>query len=138
MEPKVGLAEVVSATTPVIESPEHIAAARRAMREENAMYLSVIQEGRYTDLYLKQLGVDAPRFTTEEMQIIGSPIDFTGVNVYQPTFVRADDSEKGYAVVPPPDSYPHMLSPWLTIAPECIYWATKLVSDLWECKGICI
>jgi len=135
---KVGLAEVVSATTPVVESPEHIAAARRAMREENAMYLTAILEGRYTDLYLKRLGADAPKFTQDEMKIIASPMDFVGVNVYQPTFVRADVSEAGYAIVPPPASYPHMLSPWLYMGPEALYWAPRLISELWNVKAIYI
>jgi len=135
---KVGLAEVVSATTPVVESPEHIAAARLAMREENAMYLTAVLEGRYTDRYLKRLGADAPKFTREEMKIIASPMDFVGVNVYQPTFVRADESEAGYAVVPPPASYPHMLSPWLYIGPEALYWAPRLINDLWNVKAIYI
>jgi beta-glucosidase len=72
------------------------------------------------------------------MEIIRSPMDFTGINIYQPTFVRADDSETGYAVVRPPDSYPHMLSPWLTIGPEALYWGPKLVSELWKVKEIYI
>ena len=135
---KVGIADNPTATTPVYESPEHIAAARIAMREENAMYLTVIQEGRYTDLYLKRLGADAPRFTAEELDIIKSPMDFTGVNVYQPAFVRADDSEKGYTIVPPPASYPRMLSPWLNVGPEGLYWSPKLVADIWNVKEIYI
>lgn len=135
---RVGLAEVVSATTPVIESMEHIAAARRAMREENAMYLTVIQEGRYTDLYLKRLGADAPKFTPQELKSISAPLDFLGINVYQPTFVRAAESEQGYAVVPTPASYPHMLSPWLTFGPEGLYWAPKLIFDLWKPREIYI
>lgn len=131
---KVGIADNVIAATPVIESREHIEAARKAMREENAMYLTVVQEGRYTDQYLKRLGAGAPRFTPEEMEVIASPIDFTGINIYQPTYVRADDSEMGYAVVPPPASYPHMISPWLNIGPEAIYWGPKLVGELWNVK----
>ncbi len=134
----VGLAEVVSATTPVVESPEHIAAARKAMREENAMYLTAILQGHYTDLYLKRLGADAPKFTPEDMKIIATPMDFVGVNVYQPTFVRADASEAGYAIVPPPESYPHMFSPWLYVGPEGLYWATRLISELWNVKAIYI
>ena len=34
---RVGLAENLTPSIPVIETPEHIAAARRAIREENAM-----------------------------------------------------------------------------------------------------
>lgn len=136
---KVGLADNAQATCPVLETPEHIKAAESAMREQNAMYLTVIMEGRYTDAYLKKLGVDAPKYTAEEMKIIGSPLDFVGLNVYQPTWVRANDSmEVGYSVVDGPMSYPHMLSPWLTIGPESIYWSPKLVSKLWGVKEIYI
>jgi beta-glucosidase len=135
---RVGIADNATATTPIIESSEHIAAARKAMREENAMFLTVVEEGRYTDLYLKRLGGDAPHFTAEEMAIIRSPMDFVGINVYQPAFVRADESQAGYAVIPPPASYPHMYSPWLNVGPEGLYWAPKLVADLWNVKEIYI
>ncbi len=138
---RVGLADNVVAATPVIETPEHIEAARRAIREENAMYMTVIQEGRYTDLYLKRLGADAPRFTSEELAIIHSPLDFVGINLYTPTYVRADSSkssESGYALVQQPASYPHMLSPWLTIGPEALYWAPRLVAEVWKVREIYI
>src|SRR6185312_16385800 len=46
---QVGIADNVQATTPLIETPPHIEAATRAMREQNAQYLTVIREGRYTD-----------------------------------------------------------------------------------------
>lgn len=135
---KVGIADNVQAATPVIETPEHIGAARKAMREQNASFMTVIQEGRYTDLYLKGLGANAPKFTAEEMTIIKSPMDFVGLNIYQPTYVRADESEKGYSVVNPPASYPHMFSPWLYVGPEALYWAPKLVADIWNVKEMYI
>ena len=126
---KVGIADNPIPTTPVIESPEHIAAARKAFREENAMFLTVLEEGQYTDLYLKRLGAAAPHFTAEELAIIASPMDFVGVNIYQPSWVRADSSEAGYAVIPDPASYPKMFSPWLTFGPEGLYWGPKLVAE---------
>jgi beta-glucosidase len=135
---RVGIADNVQATTPVFDSKDHIDAARKAMREQNAMFLTVVQEGRYTDLYLKRLGSSAPKFTAEELQIISSPMDFTGINIYQPTYVRADSSEKGYEVVTPPSSYPTMYSPWLYIGPEALYWAPKLVTELWAVKEMYI
>ena len=135
---KIGLADNIMATTPVFDSAEHIEAAQHAMREENAMFLTVIMEGKYTDLYLKRLGAAAPKYTAEELKTISAPIDFVGINIYQPTYVRADSSEKGYALVPMPASYPHMLSPWLTIGPEALYWGPKLVSTLWKPKEIYI
>ncbi len=135
---KVGIADNCVATTPVIESPEHIAAARTAMREENAQFLSVVMDGRYSERYLKRLGADQPNFTPEEMSIIGSRMDFVGINVYQPAFVRADSSDAGYTLVPPPQSYPHMFSPWLNVGPEGLYWAPKLVADIWKVKELYI
>ena len=135
---KVGLADNLTAATPVIETPEHIEAARRAIREENAMYLTVIQEGRYTDLYLKRLGAAAPKFTPEDLAIIGSKLDFTGINIYIPAYVRADSSEKGYEMVRKPASYPHMFSDWLDIGPEALYWAPKFVSTIWKVKEMYI
>ena len=135
---KVGIADNLIPTCPVIETAEHIEAAHHGVREENAMFLTVIQEGRYTDLYLKGLGSAAPKFTAEDLKIIASPMDFVGCNIYQPTYVRADGSEKGYTVVDPPSSYPHMFSPWLMVGPEALYWGPKLVADVWKVKELYI
>ncbi|MFC6645287.1 GH1 family beta-glucosidase [Granulicella cerasi] len=134
----VGLAENVSSITPAIEAPEHIEAARKAMREDNTMYLGVILDGNYTDHYLQKLGADAPQFTAEDLRAISTPMDFVGVNVYTASYVRAADNELGYAHVPMPKSYPHMLSPWLNIGPEALYWVPKLVNDLWKPKALFI
>ena len=134
----VGLAENPRATVPVIETAEHVQAAHAAMREENAQYLGVILGGKYTDLYLKKLAADAPQFTPEDLQIISSPLDFVGTNIYQPTYVRAASNEAGYVVVRKPSSYPHMLSPWLDVGPEALYWGPKLVYDIWHPKAMYI
>ena len=135
---KVGLAENATATVPVIETPEHIAAARKAMREANAGYLTAIMEGRYTDAYLAHAAADAPKFTDADMKAIGSPIDFVGLNVYTPSYIRADDSARGFAMVPAPASYPHMMSNWLHVGPEALYWGPKLAAEIWNIKEIYI
>jgi beta-glucosidase len=135
---QVGLAESVRVTCPVVENDLHIGAARLAMREENARYLTAVLEGRYTDRYLRQLGADAPKFTDADMKAIGSPLDFVGANIYAPEFVRADGSAQGYAVVPRPKSYPHMASDWLFVGPEGLYWGPKLIDELWHPKAIYI
>ncbi len=136
---KVGLAENITIAAPVIETPAHIAAAERATREMNAQYLTVIQEGKYTDWYLKQAGADAPKFTPEDLKTISSPLDFVGINVYTPQFVRADESSPvGFSQVPHPKSFPHAPSFWLFIAPEALYWGPRHVSKLWGAKEIYI
>jgi beta-glucosidase len=135
---KVGLAENATACVPVIETPEHIAAAKKAMRESNAGYLTAVMEGKYTDAYLHHAAADAPKFTDADMKAIGSPVDFVGLNVYTPAYVRADDSARGFAMVPPPSSYPHMMSPWLHVGPEALYWGPKLAAEIWNIKEIYI
>ena len=134
----VGLAENPRAIVPVIDTPEEIEAAHKGMREENARYLGVILSGKYTDLYLRKLGPNAPQFTPEDMSLIGSPLDFVGTNIYQPTYVRADSNEAGYTVVPDPSSYPKMFSPWLTVGPQALYWGPKLTYELWKPKALYI
>ena len=134
---KVGLAENITIPAPVFETPAHVAAAERAMREMNAQYLTVIQEGKYTDHYLKSNGADAPKFTPEDLKAISSPLDFVGINVYTPKFVRADESSPvGYAEVPHPKSFPHAPSVWLFVGPEALYWGPRHVAKLWGVKEI--
>ena len=72
------------------------------------------------------------------MKTIGSKLDFVGLNVYQPTYIRADGSAQGYAKVPGPASYPHMFSDWLTIGPEALFWSPTLATKLWNLKEIYI
>ncbi|HEY1657742.1 MAG TPA: GH1 family beta-glucosidase [Candidatus Sulfotelmatobacter sp.] len=135
---QVGLAENATVYVPVIEEDEQIEAAHRATREGNAPFLTAIMEGKYTDGYLKREGANAPKVEAGDMKIIGSPLDFVGLNAYTPEYVRADSSAEGYVVEKRPDSYPHMASDWLFIGPEVTYWAVRNVSDLWKPKAMYI
>jgi beta-glucosidase len=135
---KVGLAENMTICAPVIESAEHIEAASRATRERNAQYMTVIQEGRYTDAYLARAGADAPKFTPADLAAISSPLDFVGINIYTPLYVRADASPLGFSEVPHPKSFPHMASPWLFVGPEALYWGPRHLASIWKVKDIYI
>ena len=136
---RVGLAENIGVCVPAIETPEHIEAAKIATRELNAGYATAMLEGRYTDAFLAAAGADAPKFTAEEMKIIGSPLDFVGINIYVPTnYVRATDAEPGFATIPFPASFPHMQSDWLKCGPEALYWGPRMLHDVWGVKEIYI
>jgi len=135
---QVGLAENAIVYIPVIEKHEHIEAARKATRQENAQFLTAVMEGKYTDEYLEREGGNAPKVEPGDMKTIGSPVDFLGVNIYVPLYARADDGPKGYVVEPMPSSYPRMYSPWLALGPECIYWGVRNPCDLWKLKAIYI
>lgn len=135
---KVGLAENSFCPIPMIETPEHIAAAKIALQEENAQITNPIFTGKYTDLYLRNMGADAPVFTPQEMKVISQPIDFLGMNIYSGGYVWNDGSAKGYSQAKKPSSYPHMRSEWEYIAPESIYWGPKLASEVWGVKELYI
>ncbi len=133
---KVGLAENYVCGTPIIESEEHIKASVLGTRVLNAPYLTVIMEGQYMEQYLQKEGTAAPKFTPEDLKIISSPLDLVGINIYNPTYIRADSGPAGYAVVPMPSSFPHMASPWLKIGPEGLYWGVRHLAQIWNVKDI--
>ncbi|SEF65307.1 beta-glucosidase [Bryocella elongata] len=134
----IGLAENPAAATPVIPDAANIHAAEAALREENAPFLTAIFEGRYTERYLAQLGGSAPKFTDAEMKAISSPLDFVGLNIYNPMYIKAADTPAGYTVVHPSPTYPRMASPWLTVGPEALYWVPLLVGRTWQPRAIYI
>ena len=136
---EVGLADNANIFVPVIETPDHIEAAKKALRDDNAMFLTAIMEGAYPDSYLTAAGADAPKVQAGDMAAIGSPIDFVALNIYPPTDVKADPSApRGYTPLPHLPSSPRMASPWLYVGPEVAYWGVRAVSELWKPKAIYI
>jgi beta-glucosidase len=136
---KAGPAENMPHALPVIDSPEHITAAETATRTLNRYFFVPMLEGRYDEAYLTAAGKDAPKFTDEEMKIIGAPLDFVGINVYIPSLlVMASDQPPGYREVPFSVSHPKMFSAWHRLAPESQYWAPRLLQALWKPKEIYI
>lgn len=133
---KVGPAENIAAAVPVIETRENIAAAEHATRELNAGYLTVILEGRYSDAFLTAAGRDAPKFTDEDLRAIASPLDFVGINVYSPTYVRAIDTAPGFEIIPFSKSHPRMELSWQFVGPEALYWAPRHLHTIWNVKEI--
>jgi beta-glucosidase len=134
----VGLADSTWVGVPIIATPEHAAAAERFTRESNARYLTAILEGLYTETYLAKAGADAPKFTGEDMSVISSPVDFIGLNIYFPRYVRAADAAPGYEFVPYAKSHPRMAAPWHFIGGEALYWGPRHLARLWNVKDIYI
>jgi beta-glucosidase len=135
----VGLADNPNIYVPAIETPEHIEAAKKAVREENAMFLTAIMEGRYIDSYLTAQGKDAPTVRDGDMKAIGSPLDFLSVNVYTGNTVCANAAApSGYKILAHPGQAPRMPSPWLYVTPEVIYWGIRAISENWKPKALYI
>lgn len=136
---QVGLAENATIVCPVLETGENITAARKAFREVNGAFLTAVLEGAYPDSYLREEGADAPEFTAEEMKLIGAPLDFVGLNMYNPMLVRADANDpKGWSGVPLSDSHPTMVMSWLSFWPEITYWGPRFLKELWGVESVYI
>jgi len=131
VKPQVSIVINCETFVPVMETPEHIAAAARAFssNENNAAVLLPVLSGTYTPETLAILGEDAPDIQEGDLTIIGQPLDALGLNVYTGHYVRAADTPSGHEILPLPRSYPNMLLPWLNFLPESIYWAVRSVSN---------
>ncbi len=136
---RVGLAENSTACIPLLDQPEHIAAAREAFREISGMFLTPIFESAYHPRYLETQGADAPKFTPDQMKAIASPIDFLGLNLYGGHYIRhAPENAGGWAAVPCSEHHPRMHIPWLGIAPSVLYWMPRLACEIWNPRSIMI
>ncbi len=71
-----------------METDEHIEAARKATRDENAPFLTTMLDGKYPESYLMEQGANAPKVEEGDMKAIGSPLDFVGLNMYNPSYVK--------------------------------------------------
>jgi len=134
---EIGVAENPSPPVPVIETEEHIAAARAAIRGSSGPHLAAMLEGRYPEDRLVP-SARPPKIEPGDMEIIGSPLDFVALNVYTPIYVKAASNSQGYITVPRPASFPTMSLPWLMVGPEAIYWAVRLTSEVWKPRAIYI
>jgi beta-glucosidase len=135
---RIGLAENIAACVPIVETAENIAAAEHATRQLNAGCLTAILEGRYTNAFLAAAGADAPKFTPDDMKTISAPIDFVGLNIYSPKYVRAIDAAPGYEIVPFANTHPRTASSWQYIGPEALYWGPRHVHKIWNVGAILI
>jgi len=134
---QVGLTDNPDVCIPVKEIPSDIAAARRWFADRNSHILGAIYDGGYASAYLERSGPDAPRVMPGDFELISRPTDFLGLNIYSGHFVRADADGKPEELRLPA-SYPKADSPWLHLAPQSMYWATRLAHETYGAKGIII
>jgi beta-glucosidase len=65
------------------------------------------------------------------MDLIASPTDFGGLNVYGGSYIEAAEGDDGYRVLEFPPCYPHALADWIKIVPQSVYWATRFLHELY-------
>ena len=121
LNPKIGLVDNSNCFWPIYDSEEHVEAAKKAFYAYNQDILFPILTGEYDEKAYKKTLKELPDYTSEEMQLIGTPIDFIGYNIYQGSPIKSCDNEKGFEIVEPSKSYPRTFMGW-TISPKSIYY----------------
>ncbi len=141
---EVGLVNNPFVTVPLIETPEYIEAARKAFVRRNAQINEPIFKGAYADWWLEEQGGDGPDVLPGDLELISSPTDFLGHNVYFGVFAEPagqgpggqgpggeapGDDPKGFRTLPFPSGYPRLDLDWLKPVPQSIYWCTRFYNQ---------
>lgn len=127
----VGLAQDLSVPIPVMETAANINAAERELARRAAHVLTPIYHGRYLGTLLRHAGRAMPKIARGDLELISTPTDFLGLNIYSGDFVRAGPTGKP-AVIPFPPQYPQAGLDWLRLAPQSIYWALRHCHSLYR------
>ena len=121
LPPIIGVAMAASAAIPVDESGEAVRRARESTFEKqagmmnNAIWNDPIFLGKAPKLIGKAI-------SAADMEIISRPIDFVGVNVYQPLADQFPNA-KGKA-----DERPRTMLNWI-IDGRCLYWTIRFFHE---------
>jgi beta-glucosidase len=128
---EVGAAHNADVYLPVYETPENIAAAARCFEDFNGHWYEPMTRGHYPEAWMKKAGADAPKIASGDLEVIASPTDFIGLNVYAGTSVQAADNALGYRILGFPTSYPRATLGWLKLVPTSLYWGVRLLNELY-------
>ncbi len=125
---EVGLVLNSNLYAPLTETEPDISAARQMFRQENAHELDPLLRGEYPDSFLDRIGMDAPTVLEGDMEIISTPTDYTGLNVYSGAYVRMGlDSQP--EVLRYSDDYPKADVFWLYLNPSLMYWGLRYLYE---------
>jgi beta-glucosidase len=134
---RIGLAPVGVAYQPMTNTPEDIAAAKKATFSitkkdiwNNTWWMDPIFLGQYPRDGLKLFGGDVPKIKAQDMSTIHQPLDFFGVNIYRGQTIRS--GTKGQPeIVKEYEGFPITAYYW-TITPEALYWGPKFFYERYK------
>ncbi len=136
----VSLVDNIAVPVPVTESEPDIRAAQKAFSNAwcNGAIIYPVLTGAFSDTFLaeKEAKGELPKDIQDgDWEIISTPVDAVGINLYSGTYVKAAENEQGFVDVPCGDSYPKLDMPWLQIVPDAIYWGLRHVRECCGFKG---
>jgi beta-glucosidase len=91
---RIGLVVNLEPKYPASDSPEDLAALRRADAYMNRQYLDPVFRGSYPDEMREIFGKAWPEFPTSDLALIREPIDFLGINYYFRGVTKNDPTAK--------------------------------------------
>ncbi|MGH8061739.1 MAG: family 1 glycosylhydrolase, partial [Pseudoxanthomonas sp.] len=97
---EIGLVVNIEPKYPASDSPEDLAATRRAEAYMNRQYLDPAFFGTYPEELREIFGEAWPEWSQEDMDLIRQPLDFIGVNYYTRNVSRHDESNWPLKVAP--------------------------------------
>ena len=89
-EGQIGIVLDLAHFIPASEREEDIAACQRAYEQDVSLFLDPIFKRRYPQTLFEWIGPQQPQIKAEDMDLIGQPIDFLGLNYYQTQKVSHD------------------------------------------------
>jgi beta-glucosidase len=128
---RVGFASAAQICIPASARVEDIEAARQQMFSVNS-YTYIWNNTWFSDpIFFKQYPADGlelfakdlPAIRSDNMDVIGQPLDFYAFNTYSGSLVR-EGIDKKPELVNYPDGHPMMMNQWY-INPEILYWGPK-------------
>src|SRR5205807_1452295 len=118
---------------PLTETEPDIQAARTLYERTNRQLMGPVFLGHYPDAFLDEAGPDAPDVRPGDLDLIGQPTDFLGLNPYAGDYVRAGRDGQP-EVLPFPRGFPKGDLWWINITPQTLYWAVCHAADVFGVK----
>lgn len=142
--PVVGWSPVGWVSYPLSEEPECIDAARRLMFTigddpklwpfNNSWYSDPVVLGHYPEEGIARFGRDVPRIVEGDLDVISTPLDFYGVNIYHGipiTFSVDVDGGEPVAAPSRQPGHPETLMGW-TVDPDALYWGPRFLAERYK------
>lgn len=121
---RVGLVNNSAVPLPFSESAADIQATREQFALANGWLQDPVFKGRYPEKQWEDLGPNVPDVRDGDMELISSPTDFFGLNVYCANeIVRAGDG-----VLTQEPHYPRTDMTW-PLTPDVLYWGPRFLHE---------
>jgi beta-glucosidase len=100
----------------------------------NSWYSDPVMLGHYPEQGLQVFGSDAPEVRSGDMDLISTPLDFYGVNIYHGIPITFPvTASAGQTITAPKRApgYPETLMGW-TVDPQALYWGPRFLAERYQ------